>query len=368
MGLIINQASVTKNLRSAFDLFYSYPEINLTAIFSPQHGLKGEKQANMIESADFIDEQTGLPIYSLYGKTRIPTKDMLENVDVLVFDLQDIGTRVYTYISTLAYAMQACKKFNKKIIVLDRPNPITGQKVEGNILEPEFSSFVGLFPIPIRHGMTVGELALFFNQEFKINSDLEVIPMQGWKRKMWYDQTGYQWVPPSPNIPTLETAIVYPATVYLEGTNVSEGRGTTKSFEFCGAPFINSQQLIDQLEKENLPGVIFRPVAFQPTFSKWKDEVCYGIQIHVVNRNIFQSVKTGLAIIKAIYYLYPDKFSWRLPPYEYEYQKLPFDILWGTDKIRKQIENNISIEDIEKSWQSDLENFKQKRNNYLLYS
>ncbi len=367
VGLVINQASVDKKLNSSLDLFHSHPQIKLTAIFSPQHGLKGEKQANMIESPDFVDPQTGLPVFSLYGKTREPTKEMLERVEIIVFDLQDIGTRVYTYISTLALIMQECKKFGKKVIVLDRPNPINGKDIEGNIVEPEFYSFVGIYPLPIRHGMTIGELALMFNREFKIECDLEVIPLEGWKRDMWFDETGYTWVNPSPNIPTLESAVIYPATVYLEGTNISEGRGTTKPFEFCGAPFVDSGELVNELNKQNLPGVFFRRIAFQPTFDKWKDEICFGVQIHVLNRNLFRPVRTGLALLKTFCNLYPDNFKWQNPPYEYEYEKLPIDLLWGTDKVRKLIEENRTVEEIENTWKEDLENFCQRRSQYLLY-
>jgi len=367
IGLVANQASVDKNLNLSFYLLYNHPNINLTAIFSPQHGLWGEKQANMIESEDFRDKKTGLPVFSLYGKRREPTEKMLENVDIVVFDLQDVGVRVYTYISTLALVMQACKKYGKKVVVLDRPNPINGVEVEGNVVESDFISFVGIYPLAIRHGMTIGELALMFNQEFKIGCDLEVIPMLGWKREMWFDETGYKWINPSPNIPTLESATVYPATVYLEGTNISEGRGTTKPFEFLGAPFIDAEKLADELNRQNLQGVYFRPIAFQPTFDKWKDELCFGVQIHVLNRDIFKPVHTGLVLLKTLYKLFLDDFEWKNPPYEYEYEKLPIDLLWGTDKIRKFIETERSINEIEKSWKKDLEDFKKRRNRYLLY-
>jgi uncharacterized protein YbbC (DUF1343 family) len=367
IGLVINQASVDKNLNSCLDLFYFHPQIKLTAIFSPQHGLWSEKQADMVESPDFFDRKTGLPVFSLYGKRKEPTKEILKNIEIIVFDLQDVGVRFYTYISTLALVMQACKKFGKKIIVLDRPNPINGKAVEGNLVEPNYISFVGIYPLPIRHGMTIGELALMFNQEFKIRCDLEIIPLKGWKREMWFDDTGYKWINPSPNIPTIDSAIVYPATAYLEGTNISEGRGTTKPFEFCGAPFIDSEKLANELNKQNLQGVFFRPIAFQPVFDKWKDELCFGIQIHVLDRNTFKPVRTGLALLKTLYNFFSKNFEWRNPPYEYEYEKLPIDLLWGTNKIRKYIKENRNINEIEKSWQKDLEIFKKKRSKYLLY-
>src|SRR5215831_16333086 len=250
VGLIVNPASVNSQLAHAADLFWEHPRIRMTAMFGPQHGIKAETQDNMIEWQSFRDKRTGLPAFSLYGETRKPSLDMLVDLDALVFDVQDVGTRVYTFVYTMALAMEAARDNGKRFIVLDRPNPINGVQIEGNILEPGFASFVGMFPIPMRHGMTVGELALLFNKEFGIGCDLEVVKMEGWKRAMWHDQTGLPWVIPSPNMPTLDTAIVYPGCVFLEGTNVSEGRGTTRPFEIVGAPFVDPYQLAGMLQRQ----------------------------------------------------------------------------------------------------------------------
>jgi len=368
VGLIVNPASINQAYEHAADLFFNHQEINLTALFGPQHSIRGETQDNMIEWDGYRDRRTGIPVYSLYGKTRIPTEEMLAGVDVLVFDLQDVGTRIYTFIYTMAHAMQACAQFGKKMIVLDRPNPIGGTEVEGNLLEPEFASFVGLFPIPMRHGMTVAELAQLFNKEFGINCDLEVVLMQGWRREMWFDQTGVPWVIPSPNMPTLDTATVYPGTVLLEGTLVSEGRGTTRPFELIGAPYIEPDDLVAELKSYNLPGVVFRPHYFQPTFQKHANTLCGGLQLHVIDRAKFKPYITGIAIVRAIRMLYPNKFEWRQPPYEYVYDKMPFDILAGTDKLRKQIDAGAPLDEIEASWRADLSAFMNKREAYLLYS
>ena len=367
VGLIVNPASINSRFEHAADLFHHHPDVELTALFGPQHGIRGETQDNMIEWQTFLDRRTGLPAHSLYGATRIPTADMLANVDVLVFDVQDVGTRVYTFNYTMALAMEAARENGKRFIVLDRPNPIGGSDIEGNIHEHEFKSFVGMFPLPMRHGMTIGELALMFNQEFGIGCELEVVKMQGWRRSMWHDETGLPWVLPSPNIPTTETVVVYPGCVIIEGTQVSEGRGTTRPFELLGAPYVEPQALIDELMKDGLPGAIFRPHYFQPTFQKFAGEICGGIQIHVVDRKAYRPVITGVAIVNAIHRLYPDLFAWQQPPYEYVYDKLPFDVITGTSKLREQIEANNSVLEIEESWREGLATFKEQRQQYLLY-
>jgi uncharacterized protein YbbC (DUF1343 family) len=273
VGAVVHPASALSDLRHTADL-----------LFGPQHGARGEKQDNMVESDFYRDPDTRLPVHSLYGETRRPTEEMLKDVEVLIYDLQDVGTRVYTFIYTMAYCMEACALLGKRIIVLDRPNPINGRQVEGNRLDPNFSSFVGLYPIPMRHGMTTGELALLFNSEFGIHCDLTVVEMEGWRRNDWFDQTGLPWIPPSPNLPTPNSAIVYPGSVLMEGTCLSEGRGTTRPFELIGAPFIQSRRYAEILNAIGLPGVYFRPVYFQPTFQKWAGEMCGGIQIHVQER------------------------------------------------------------------------------------
>lgn len=367
VGLIVNPASIDRQFQHTADLLHRQPGVNLTALFGPQHGIRGETQDNMIEWQSFRDSRTGLPAYSLYGETRKPTPEMIDDVDLLIFDVPDVGTRVYTFNYTMALAMQAAREAGKRFLVLDRPNPITGTHIEGNILEPEFKSFVGMFPIPMRHGMTTGELALMFNSEFGIGCELECVEMEGWRREMWYDETKLPWVLPSPNIPTPETTVVYPGAVMFEGTNVSEGRGTTKPFEIIGAPFIDPYELIEVLAQENLPGIVFRPVHFQPTFHKYVGELCGGVQIHVIDREAFRPVKTSIAIISATHLLYPERFEWKQPPYEYVYDKLPFDVINGSSVIREQIEANTPTSEIEEPWQSDLSEFAKLRQKYLLY-
>jgi uncharacterized protein YbbC (DUF1343 family) len=366
-GLIVNPSSINSRFEHAADLFHQHPEINLTALFGPQHGIRGETQDNMIEWQTFRDKRTGLPAYSLYGETRKPTAAVLSDVDVLVFDIQDVGTRVYTFVYTMALAMEAARECGKRFVVLDRPNPINGIQLEGNILEPEFQSFVGMFPIPMRHGMTAGELALMFNQEFKIGCELEVVGMEGWRREMWYEDTNLPWVMPSPNIPTVDTAVVYPGSVMVEGTNVSEGRGTTRPFEIIGAPFIDPYELIDEVKKENLPGVVFRPLHFQPAFQKFGGEVCGGVQIHVTERQSLKPVITGVAVISAIHRLSPEHFEWKTPPYEYVDDKLPFDVINGSLRLRNQIETRTPLAEIEASWADGLNEFADRRGQFLLY-
>jgi len=367
VGLIVNPASIDQHFQHAADLFYKHPKIKLVALFGPQHGIRGETQDNMIEWQTFRDSRTGLPAYSLYGKTRKPTAEMIDDLDVLVFDVPDVGTRVYTFNYTMALAMEAAREGGKRFVVLERPNPITGAHVEGNILEPEFRSFVGMFPIPMRHGMTSGELALMFNREFGIECDLDVVKMAGWQRSMWYGETKLPWVLPSPNIPTPETAVVYPGAVMFEGTNVSEGRGTTKPFEIIGAPYIAPYELIDALANENLPGVFFRPLHFQPTFHKHAGELCGGLQIHVIDREAFKPVITSIAILTAVNRLYPKRFEWKQPPYEYVYDKQPFDVISGSSFIREQIEAGTPASEIEDGWKSGLNDFARLREKYLLY-
>ena len=367
VGLIVNPASINQTFQHAADLFYKHPKIKLVALFGPQHGIRGETQDNMIEWQTFRDSRTGLPAYSLYGKTRKPTPEMIDDLDVLVFDVPDVGTRVYTFNYTMALAMEAAREAGKRFVVLDRPNPVTGAHIEGNILEPAFRSFVGMFPLPMRHGMTTGELALMFNREFGIGCELEVVKIDGWRRVMWFDETNLPWVLPSPNIPTPETTIVYPGAVMFEGTNVSEGRGTTKPFEIIGAPYIDPYELIDTLGKDNLPGVFFRPVHFQPTFHKHAGELCGGVQIHVLDREAFKPVITSVAIASAIHRLHSKDFEWKQPPYEYVYDKLPFDVINGSSVIRDQIEAGTPVPEIENGWQSGLSDFAKLRERYLIY-
>jgi uncharacterized protein YbbC (DUF1343 family) len=367
VGAVVHPASVLPDLRHTADVLSRSKAFKLVLLFGPQHGARGEKQDNMVESEFYRDPDTGLPVYSLYGETRIPTADMLGGIDVLLFDLQDAGVRVYTFIHTMAYCMEACVKAGKRMIVLDRPNPINGRQVEGNLLSPEYRSFVGLHPIPMRHGMTIGELALLYNAEFAIHCDLTVVGMEGWKRDYWFDQTGLPWVQPSPNLPTLDSAVVYPGSVLIEGTNLSEGRGTTRPFEFIGAPFIQSRRYAEGLNALRLSGVWFRPAYFQPTFQKWAGEMCGGIQIHVKDRESFEPYLCGIAVISVARALYPESFRWRDPPYEYEHTRLPIEILCGNGKIPGMIQQETPLKQIRQSWQEEVDGFIRQRAPYLLY-
>ena len=367
IGLVCNQASVLPDLTHVADVFAERDDINLTTYFGPQHGIRGDVQDNMIETDHAVDSRTGLPIYSLYSETREPTEKMLENVDTIVFDMQDVGCRIYTFIYTMANCMRAAAKYGKRVIVCDRPNPINGAQVEGNVTETEFTSFVGQFEIPTRHGMTCGELAKLFNEHFGIGCELEVVTMDGWSREMWFEDTGLPWVLPSPNIPTVDTCVVFPATVHLEGTELSEGRGTTKVFEINGAPFIDPYEWKAALDAYNFPGVTFRPCYFRPTFQKWAGQTCGGVQLHVTDRSAFTPVIVGIAMVKTAHDLYTDKFQWKQEAYEYEFGKNPFDVVSGTDKIRKQIETGVALNEIEDSWRDELIEFDQSRQGFLLY-
>ncbi len=367
IGLICNQSSVNHQFQHAADLFFENDNLNLVSLFGPQHGIRGDVQDNMVETSHAIDRLTKLPIYSLYSETRQPTEEMLLSMDALVFDLQDVGCRVYTFIYTMANVMRACAMFGKKIFVLDRPNPIGGLLAEGNFLEKGHESFVGQFPLPMRHGLTVGELAKLFNTEFHINCDLEVITMNNWERQDFYDETDAPWVMPSPNMPTVDTTVVFPSTVYFEGTKVSEGRGTTRPFEIVGAPYIDSNEYADELSALELPGVIFRPINFLPTFQKYSNQSCGGVFLHITERNLFEPVITGLAMVKIMYELYPKDFEWKDTPYEYEFDRNPFDVIAGTTKIREMIEEGKSIAEIKLSWKNDVEDFNELRKKYFLY-
>lgn len=367
-GLLVHPASVNHCLEHTVDCLRKTKEFELRALFGPQHGIRGETQDNMIEWEGFNDRKTGLPVYSLYGKTRKPEPLMLKNIDLLIVDMQDIGSRYYTFIWTMERCMQACSEQGKSLVVLDRPNPISGTATEGPVLEKDFTSFVGLRPLPVRHGMTIGEIGLYFTNKFYPDLDYHVIPMQGWKRCMWFDETCLPWVLPSPNMPTIETASVYPGMCLLEGTELSEGRGTTRPFELFGAPFIEPENLVKRLDLFKLTGVVFRPQYFQPTFQKHAGRLCGGTQIHITDRKTFKPFKTGVAVIKAIYDLYPEHFQWKNPPYEYETEKMPIDILAGTDRLRNDIEQGVSLNQMEGWWQDQCFEFEKNiRKQFLLY-
>jgi uncharacterized protein YbbC (DUF1343 family) len=367
LGLICNQASVDHQFRHAADLFHEKPRVDLKALFGPQHGIRGDVQDNMIETEHTTDRETGLPIHSLYSETREPTEAMLQDIDVLVFDMQDVGCRIYTFAYTMANCMTAARKYRKQVIVCDRPNPINGRQVAGNVLEPQQASFVGLFAIPTRHGMTLGELARMFNEHFEIGCDLQIVKMEGWERQYWFDETDAPWVMPSPNIPTLDSATVFPGTVHFEGTQLSEGRGTTRPFELIGAPYINPEEYARTLNQMNLPGVYFRSCIFRPTFQKHAGTSCGGVQIHVLDRNEFEPVTTGVAMVKVAYELYGSDFRWKEPPYEYVYDRNPFDVIAGTSSIREAFEQGSTLGEIQKTWVAPLNEFIKVRERYLLY-
>ncbi|KGX91193.1 exo-beta-N-acetylmuramidase NamZ family protein [Pontibacillus marinus] len=363
IGLVTNMTGVDHELCSTIDHFYEHEKLNLVALYSPEHGIRGMAQAGEKVNSN-SDPYTGLPVYSLYGDTRKPSADMLQNIDVMVYDLQDIGSRYYTYIYTMAYVMQACGEQGIDFVVLDRPNPIGGIEVEGNLVEPELRSFVGLYPIPNRHGLTVGELAYLFKGEFDVKANLTVIPMTGWSRSMSFQDTDLLWVPPSPNVTSEEMCLLYPGTCLIEGTNLSEGRGTTRPFEYIGAPFINGMHLAKELNKARLPGVIARPVSFKPTFHKFEDEQCEGVQLHITNRNELKSLEVGVQLLVTISWLYQEAF--RFEKYE-EHKHYFFDLLAGTKSLRKSIlagEVNDYLEELDKQSLA----FKKQREPYLLYN
>ncbi|RJR14820.1 MAG: DUF1343 domain-containing protein [Nitrospiraceae bacterium] len=367
-GLVVHPASVNQKLEHAVDCFLRSRKLQLSALFGPQHGIRGETQDNMIEWKGFRDKKTGLPVYSLYSDNRKPAPSMLKDLDVLAIDIQDVGARYYTFIWTMELCMQACDEAGKSVIVLDRPNPLGGAVTEGPVLDMVYSSFVGQRPLPVRHGMTVAEIASYLKNEFYPSLDFHIVPMKGWERKMLFDETGLPWVLPSPNMPTLDTAIVYPGMCLLEATNLSEGRGTTRPFEMFGAPFIGPDVLVKKLASFKLPGVFFRPAYFQPTFQKYAGKLCGGAQIHIIDRNKFRPFKTGVAIIKAIHDLCPRQFEWKQPPYEYEAEKMPIDILAGTDRLRKEIEQGKSLERMEAWWDEQCKEFNKKvRRRFLIY-
>jgi uncharacterized protein YbbC (DUF1343 family) len=367
VGLVCNQASVDHKLRHVADLFHEHPKVNLTTLFGPQHGIRGDVQDNMIETEHATDRKTGLRIYSLYSETREPTEEMLSDVDAIVVDLQDVGTRIYTFVYTMANCMRAAKKFGKRVIVCDRPDPINGKQIAGAVLDPACASFVGQFPIATRHGMTIAELGRMFNDAFGLGCDLESVTMSGWSRDLWYDETDCLWVFPSPNIPTLDSATVFPGSVHLEGTQMSEGRGTTRPFELVGAPYIDPDQFADRLNGLNLAGAYFRSCVFVPTFQKHAGKACGGVQIHVTDREVFEPAIMGIAIVKTAFDLYRDDFRWKDPPYEYEYDRNPFDLIAGRAEVREAIERGDSLTMIKESWKAPLVEFSKLREGYLLY-
>jgi uncharacterized protein YbbC (DUF1343 family) len=336
-GLLANQASVDSAFRYAWDVLAERFSGQLAALFSPQHGLWCEQQANMIETAHAFHPRLRIPIHSLYHESRKPTREMLDGLDAFVIDLQDVGTRVYTFIWTASYCLEACAERGLPVIVLDRPNPLGGRIVEGPLLEPAQKSFVGRAAIPMRHGLTMGELVRFVNDDLGIGAQVHVVSLRNWSRDMPFDDTGRVWVAPSPNLARLEAVRAYPGQVLLEGTNLSEGRGTTTPFEICGAPFIDGERLAARLAECRLPGIVFRPVRFLPTFDKWAGTSCGGVFLHVVDAASFRPYRTSVAILAAVHELWPHDFAWLPPPYEYETIQPPIDILTGSPRLRDAI-------------------------------
>lgn len=359
VGLITNQTGITREQQSTIDVLAGIHDVKLVALFSPEHGIRGTAAPGE-KVASGVDERTGLPIHSLYGETRKPTPEMLRGVDALVFDIQDIGARPYTYIYTMALGMEAAAEQKIPFVVLDRPNPINGTAVEGNLLEPAFATFVGRYPIPVRHGMTAGELAQLFNREFGIGAELTVIPAAGWRRAMWGDQTGQPWVDPSPNIRRLEAAIHYPGTVFFEGTNLSTGRGSEMPFEQIGAPWLRSAEVAERMNALALPGVRFEPVEFTPRNpgdGKFADRTVQGVRLVITDRESYRPVAASLRLIDAIRALHPREFAWNVSH---------FDRLAGTDRLRHAIEHG-ELTAVLREWEADAERFRATREPYLLY-
>lgn len=367
VGYLSNHACTNRSFIHGKDLIAEKLGRRLTCLFSPQHGFFAEKQDNMVESDHVIDSKTGLPMFSLYGEHRKPTKEMFDHLDTLLIDLVDIGTRVYTFMYTMAYCLEAAAEYGKKIIILDRPNPIGGEQVEGNVLDDNYRSFVGLYNIPMRHGLTLGELALFFNEEYSIGAELEIVKVTGWSRDQYLDDTDFPWVIPSPNMPTVDAAINYPGQVIWEGTLVSEGRGTTMPFSFFGAPYWNHEEVLDFLSRYEIVGAVLRPVIFEPMFGKWAGEACTGFQLHVEDKRIFNSYRTALILMQAAILVYPEKFEYKQPPYEYEYHKMPIDLILGDKALRQQIEAGVSIDILEQKWLPELKEYDARRKKYFLY-
>ena len=367
VGVVANPASVDGTFRHVLDLVVSLPGVTLGAVFGPQHGFRSAVQDNMVETDHARHPALDVPIYSLYGETREPTGAMLAGLDLLVIDLQDVGTRVYTYVHTMTNCLRAAAARGIPVVVCDRPNPVGGVAVEGAVLEPGFESCVGLFQVPLRHGLTIGELARLCNEAFGLNAALEVLPLEGWRRQMYHDDTGLPWVLPSPNLPTLDSAVVYPGMVLFEGTNLSEGRGTTRPFELVGAPWLEAPRLAGAMNDLGLPGVYFRPAEFQPTFQKHAGHPCGGCQLHVTDRTLFRPVLTAVALLEVCRRQAPDQFAWREPPYEYETVIPPIDILWGSDRLRRQLDRGAPYTAVADDWAAGLDAFRPLRERYLLY-
>ncbi len=369
IALLCHPASVNKDITHAISIFQSIFGDQLKKVFGPQHGLVGNVQDNMIESKHYDHPYFKLPIFSLYSETRVPTDEMLKDIDVIFIDLQDVGCRIYTYIYTMTLVMKECARLGIKVVILDRPNPIGGEQIEGNILDPKFKSFVGLHPLPIRHGLTIGEVALMANKFWQEPCDLKVISMKNWKREMYFRDTHLPWVLPSPNLATPEAALTFIATVLYEGTNISEGRGTTISLENLGHPNIEPFSFLEEIQDKikHLNGFKLRPCIFQPTFQKHARKDCGGFQIHVTDKFSFRPWELGQILMREFFHKLKSNFKWTEPPYEYEYDDSPINFINGTDKLKSWVENNGELKDLYQVEADRLEAYMAERNQVLLY-
>jgi len=369
VGAIVNQTSVDRELRHLVDLISAQPEVKLSRLFAPEHGMGGTAQY-MEPVEETKDPRSGLPVFSLYGKTAeslSPKPEWLQGLDALVFDIQDVGSRYYTYLNTMALSMKVAGKLGVRFVVLDRPNPIGGIGVEGNLVGERFRSFVGMFALPNRHGMTAAEIAQYLNEREGLGCELSVVPCAGWHRSQYWEQTGLPFVPPSPNMPTADTALAYPGLCLSEGTNLSEGRGTCRPFEQFGAPWLDAHQLVRELDRQKLPGVRFRPVWFRPSFDKYQGISCAGAMIHVTDREAFRPVRTGVAVIKTVHDLGGEQFRWRTDVYEFVTGVPAFDLLCGTDRVRIGIERGQPLAELLEGFESDHQPFMENKAGYELY-
>lgn len=363
VGLVACPSSVDRDLRGSVERLHEHSAINLVALFGPEHGIRGDAQAGAkVDST--VDPLTQLPVHSLYGKTQRPSPDMLRDLDLIIFDLQDGGVRFYTFVATALYVMQAAREAGISVVVLDRPAPITGTRVEGPMLDPAYHSFVGPAPLPIRYGLTIGELARLRNEQ-DIHCDLTVVPLRNWSRAMWYDDTSLPFIPSSPNLPTLDAMTLYPGTCLIEGTNLSEGRGTTRPFEYIGAPWIKAESLAAELNRLTLAGARFRPVYFVPAFSKYQGQLCAGVHVYVTDREHFQPVNAMLRILQTLKRSYSDSFQWRKP--WIPGRQRPIDLLWGSDRLRRHIDADRPVAELSAAWQPGLQQFKKLSGDYMLY-
>ncbi len=367
LGLLSNQASLDARLRHAKHVIAELLPDHLKALFGPQHGHAGAEQDNMVETHHSYDPDLKIPVFSLYSETREPLDEMLTLVDTLIIDLQDVGTRVYTFSSTMLNCLKAAARLGKNIVILDRPNPLGGEIAEGGVLKQELFSFVGPFALPMRHGLTMAEMARVFQSALGLECSLETVAMVEWNRGMLWHDTGLRWIMPSPNMPLPETAYVYPGQVVWEGTNLSEGRGTTRPFEIFGAPFLDLRALSSALSPDAQRGCFLQEIAFRPTFHKWKDETCKGYMIHITDPSRFRPYFTALAFLRAVLQIHPDRFAWRPPPYEYEIERLPIDLILGDKCIREELERGEEIEAIRDRWEREVRQFLEWRKPYLIY-